>query len=149
TIDQEVARLPSSAGSLGAALAELTSFITDDVCPVCDRDFGERGEGSLSDHVHDKVRTLSASPERLLTLGRTRSEVQLTAERLAREIETIGSRKLDEETLANLDRRTASTDALITELESLHDALHEGAQLRAADVAARRAVIGAQSRNVA
>ncbi|MCQ9147829.1 AAA family ATPase [Ochrobactrum sp. WV_118_8] len=149
TIDQELARLPSSAGSLGAALAELTSFITDDVCPVCDRDFRERGEGSLSDHVHDKVRTLSASAERLLTLGRTRSEVQVTAERLAREIETIGSRKLDEETLANLDRRTASTDGLITELESLHDALHEGAQLRAADVAARRAVSEAQSRNVA
>jgi exonuclease SbcC len=149
TIDQEVARLPSSAGSLGAALAELTSFITDDVCPVCDRDFGERGEGSLSDHVHDKVRTLSASAERLLTLGRTRSEVQVTVERLDREIETIGARRLDEETLADLDRRTASADTLITELESLHDALREGAQLRAADVAARRAVSEAQSRNVA
>ena len=149
TIDQEVARLPSSAGSLGAALAELTSFITDDVCPVCDRDFGERGEGSLSDHVHDKVRTLSASAERLLTLGRTRSEVHVTVEGLAREIEAIGARILDEETLANLDRRTVSADALITELESLHDALREGALLRAADVAARRAVSEAHSRNVA
>lgn len=149
TIDQEVAHLSSSAGSLGAALAELTSFITDDVCPVCDRDFAERGQGSLSDHVHDKVRKLSASAERLLTLGRTRSEVQVTAERLEREIETIGSRKLDEETVANLDRRTATADALITELESLHNPLREGAQLRAADVAARRAVSEAQSRNVA
>lgn len=149
TIDQEVARLPSSAGSLGSVLAELTSFITDDVCPVCDRNFGERGEGSLSDHVHDKVRKLSASAERLLTLGRTRSEVQITVERLEREIETIGARRLDEEDLADLDRRTASADALITELESLHDALREGAQLRAADVAARRAVSEAQSRNVA
>lgn len=149
TIDQEVARLPSSAGSLGSALAELTSFITDNVCPVCDRDFGEQGEESLSDHVHDKVRTLSASAERLLTLGRTRGEVQIAVERLEREIETIGARRLDEEALADLDRQTASADALITELESLHDALREGAQLRAADVAARRAVSEAQSRNVA
>lgn len=148
TIDQEVACLPSDAGSLSAALAELTSFITDDVCPVCDRDFGERGEGELNDHVHDKVRRLSASAERLLTLGRTRSEVQVAAERLEREIETIGSRKLDQEALANLDRRTATADALIAELESLREPLREGAQLRAADVAARRAVSEAQSRNV-
>lgn len=68
-------------------------------------------------------------------MGRTRSEVQITVERLEREIETIGARRLDEEALADLDRRTASADALITELESLHDALREGAQLRAADVA--------------
>ncbi|MBN9149722.1 MULTISPECIES: AAA family ATPase [unclassified Nitrobacter] len=149
TIDQEVARLPSSAGSLGSALAELTSFVTSDVCPVCDRDFSELGEGSLSDHVHGNVRTLSASAERLLTLGRTRSEVQVTVERLEREIEAIAVRRLDEETLADLDRRKAAGEALIAELVSLLDAVREGAQLRVADVAARRAVSEAQSRNVA
>jgi exonuclease SbcC len=149
TIDVEVARLPSSPGSLGSALAELTSFITNDVCPVCDRDFGELGEGSLSDHVHGNIRTLSASAERLLILGRTRSEVQVTIERLEREIEAITARRINEEILADLDRRTASAAALITEFESLLDALREGAQLRAADVAARRAVGEAQSHNIA
>lgn len=148
TVDQEVARLPSDAGSLGAALAELTSFVPSDVCPVCDRDFGELDQGSLSDHIHGKVRTLSASAERLLTLGRTRSELQVTVERLEREIEAIASRKPDEETLADLDRRTAAAGALITEFESLLGALQEGARLRAADVAARRVVSEAQSRNV-
>lgn len=149
TIDQEVARLPSSAGSLGAALAELTSFIASDVCPVCDRDFRDLGEGSLSDHVHGKVRTLSASAERLLTLGRTRSEVQVTVEGLEREIEAIAARRLDEEALADLDRRAASAEAIIVEIESLLDPLREGGQLRAADVAVRRAVSEAQSRNIA
>jgi exonuclease SbcC len=149
TIDQEVARLPSSAGSLGSALAELTSFITSDVCPVCDRDFSQLREGSLSNHVHGKVRTLSASAERLLTLGRTRSEVQVTLERLEREIEAIAARRLDEEDLADLDRRAVSAGALITELEGLLDALREGARLRTADVGARRAVSEAQSHNIA
>ena len=56
----------------------------------------QRGEQSpLSEHVHGKVRTLSASAERLLTLGRTRSEVQVTIERLDREIEAIAARRLD------------------------------------------------------
>ena len=37
TIDEEIAQLSSSAGTFGSALAELTSFITDETCPVCDR----------------------------------------------------------------------------------------------------------------
>lgn len=149
TVDQEIARLPNSAGSLGAALAELTSFITNNVCPVCDRDFNELSEDSLSDHVRDKVGMLSASAERLLILGRTRSELQVTVERLQREIEAITARRLDGEAVADLDRRAASAELLIIELESLLDTLREGARLRAADVAERRAVSEAQSRSVA
>jgi exonuclease SbcC len=148
TIDEEVARLSISAGSLSSALAELTSFITDDICPVCDREFSEVSKVPLSEHVHGKVRTLSASAERLLTLGRTRSEVQVTIERLDREIEAIAARRLEEQALAELDRRLASAEASINELETMIEALREGGRLRAADVAARRAVSEAQTRHV-
>lgn len=148
TIDEEVTRLSSSAGSLGSVLAELTSFIVDDICPVCDRDFGELRNGSLTGHVHGKVRILSASAERLLTLGRTRSEVQVAIERLEREIESIAARRPEEQILAEIDRRRASVEALIADLESMIDALQEGGRLRAADVAARRAVSETQSRHV-
>jgi len=148
TIDNEISRLSSSAGSLGSALAELTSFIAGDVCPVCDRNFGEVSSIPLSEHVHGKVRTLSASAERLLTLGRTRSEVQVTIERLDREIESIAARRWEEEALAEIDRRLALVEALIAELESMSEVLREGGRLRAADIAARRAVSEAQSRHV-
>lgn len=148
TIDEEVARLSSSAGSLGSALSELTSYITDETCPVCDRDFKEVSEIPLGEHVHSKVRTLSASAERLLTLGRTRSEVQTAIERLEREIEAVAARRLEEEALADIDRRLASVAALINETEALMEALREGGRLRAIDVAARRAVSQAQTRNV-
>ncbi|MGA3952005.1 AAA family ATPase [Ralstonia nicotianae] len=148
TIDEEAARLSSNAGSLGAALAELTSFITDESCPVCDRNFSEVSKVPLSEHVHGKVRMLSASAERLLTLGRTRSEVQVTIERLNREIEAIAARKLEEEALAELDRRLASVAILINELKTIIEALREGGRLRTADVAARRAVGEAQARHV-
>lgn len=149
TIDEEVGRLSSSAGSLAAALAELTSFITDEACPVCDRDFSEVGKVPLSEHVHHKVRTLSASAERLLVLGRTRGEVQVSIERLDREIEAIAARKPDAEALAALDRRVALLGALISEVDSLGEIFREGGRLRAADVAARRSMSTAQSRNVA
>jgi DNA repair protein SbcC/Rad50 len=148
TIDEEVARMSSSAGTLGSTLAELTSFIADEMCPVCDRNFREVSKVPLSEHIHDKVRTLSASAERLLTLGRTRSEMQVTIERLDREIESIAAHRLEEEALADLDRRQASGEVLINELETVTDALRLGGRLRAANVVALRAVSEAQSRHV-
>lgn len=149
TIDEEVGRLSSSSGSLGSVLAELTSFVTDETCPVCDRDFSEVGKLSLSEHVRHKVRTLSASAERLLVLGRTRGEVQVTIERLDREIEVIAARKPDAEALTALDRRVALLGALISEVDGLAEIFREGGRLRAADVAARRSVSTAHSRSVA
>ena len=148
TIDEELSRLSSSAGSLGSALAELTSFVPDDICPVCDRDFSEVSKNPLNEHIHGKVRALSASSERLLTLGRTHSEVQVTIERLDREIELIAARTLEQEVLAEIDRRFASIGALITELDGTIETIREGGRLRAADVAARRAVSEVQSRHV-
>ncbi|WP_137189283.1 AAA family ATPase [Stenotrophomonas rhizophila] len=148
TIDDELSRLPSSAGGLGKALAELTSFISDENCPVCDRDFDEVSEESLSEYIHSKVRLLSASAERLLTLGRTRGEIQVTIDRLDREIESLAARRLEEEALAELGRRLASVEASMNELSSLAEALQEGARLRAADVAARRALSIAQTHHV-
>jgi exonuclease SbcC len=148
TIDEEAARLSNSAGSLGTALAELTSFIIGDTCPVCDRNFSEVSNTTLSEHVHEKVRTLSASAERLLTLGRTRSEVQVAIERLSREIEAISARKIDEKSLTELDRRLSSVEQLTNELETMSEALREGGRLRAADVAARRVMGEFQARHV-
>ena len=82
-------------------------------------------------------------------LGRTRSELQVMIERLDREIETIDARKPGEQALADIDRRRAIVETLIAELDELAEALAQGSQLRAADVAKRRAVSEAQSRHVA
>ncbi|WP_372397753.1 AAA family ATPase [Azospirillum sp. HJ39] len=145
TIEEEIAQLPSGAGSFGSALAELTSFIADDICPVCDRDFGEVSKRPLGEHIHRKVRTLSASAERLLVLGRTRSEVQVIIERLDWEIEAIDARRLEPEALAEVDRRQASIETAITELEGLIDTVREGGRLRTAAIAAQRMVNAVQS----
>ena len=149
TVDLEISRLSATSGSLGTALAELTSYIVNEICPVCDRDFSEVSSTPLSEHLHTKVRTLSASAERLLTLGQTRGEAQRNLERLEREIATISARRLDEGAIAALDRRLAAAAALVGTLEGLSVALMEGARLRAADIAARRRVSEAQTRHTA
>ena len=149
TIDEELSRIPESAGSLGAVLSELTSFVDGEVCPVCDRDFIELKDGPLVDHLHNKVRQLSASGTRLIALGRSRSEQQVTVEHLEREIAALGARVLDAKSLSDFDRQTATFHKAAMELEALTPTLAEGTQLRARDIAARRAVSGAHSRNVA
>lgn len=148
-IDREIATLSSDAGSLSSALAELSSFITDNICPVCERDFSETGHGPLHEHVAAKVRRLSGGAERLLTLGKSRGEAQVTIERLDREIEALAARVVEPKDLAELDRRVADLEAATGSLEAMAAALQEGDRLLEADIAARRALAAQQSRDVA
>ena len=149
TVDEEISLIPKSAGNLGVVLAELSSYIDGDVCPVCDREFIELDSGQLTDHLHEKVRHLSASGARLLELGRSRSEHQAIMERLEREIAALDARVLDGKSLATRDRQTAVLNQTVMELDALTTTLAEGARLRANDMAARRAVSKAYSRDVA
>jgi exonuclease SbcC len=41
TAEGEIEKISEDAGSLGAALANIASFIASDICPVCERDFAE------------------------------------------------------------------------------------------------------------
>ena len=149
TIDNEISRLPRTAGSLGAVLSELSAYIDGEICPVCERDFVELDSGRLATHVQDKIGRLSASAERLLALGRSRSEQQVTVERLEGQIEALEARVIDAKSLAGIDRQAADLNQAAMELEELTTPLAEGTRLRAKDVAARRAVSEAHSRDVA
>lgn len=149
TISGEMEGISTSAGGLAAILSEVTAFIDGETCPVCDRDYAELNAGTLVEHVHGKVRRLSASAQRLLELGRTNTQAQALVDRLEREIATLTDAIPDERTLADLDRAAADANAARAELASILDALKEGSRLRAAQVAAQRAITEAQSRSVA
>jgi exonuclease SbcC len=149
TIDEEIGRIAENAGSLGAALAELSSFISDDICPVCDRDFAEEEKGSLAEHLNHKVRVLTGSAARLLGLGRNRGDQQLQVERLEREAAELGARQLEPKALADLERNAAELETIVVELDQLADATLEGSRLAAAETVARRALAEHQSRNLA
>ena len=148
TIDDEVAGIPTTSGGLASILSELTSFIDDDVCPVCDRNYAEMQHGSLADHVHSKVRSLSGSAQRLLDLGRTRTEAQASIEKLEREIVALEQGVVDARGLAELDRSAAELESTRAALAEMQEILAEGSKLRSTEVASQRAVSEAQSRSV-
>ena len=148
-IDGEIGRVAPTAGDLGAALAQITSFIVDEVCPVCDRDFAEREAGRLANHVHRKVQTLSASARRLLDLSRTRGQQQGRIEALERELATLSSRLVDDGQASNLSRISAALEAAVSEIEALANILAEGEVLTRSETAARRALSERQARDLA
>lgn len=147
-IDEEISRVPTTAGGLAAILSELTSYIDGEICPVCDRDYAEQPGGSLVGHVHTKVRTHSESAERLITLGRSRGEALSLSERLRLEIATLGGNLITPKALADLDRKAAELEAALGEVSVFADILLDGARLRDADVAARRGSMEARARSV-
>jgi exonuclease SbcC len=149
TIDDEIGRIAENAGSLGAALAELSSFISDDICPVCDRDFAEETKGSLAAYLNHKIRVLSGSAARLLGLSRNRGDQQLQVERLEREAAELAARQLEPKALADLERNAAELETIVTELDELAEATLDGSRVAAAETAARRALTDHQSRNLA
>ena len=149
TVDEEIGRIAANSGALAAVLAELTSFISTDICPVCDRNFAEEDKGPLSDHVNHKVRALSGSAERLLGLSRNRSGQQEQIERLERERAQIQSRALPQREAIDLDRTAGIFDELISQLERLAPSMNDGASFAAAETAARRTLSDFQSRNLA
>lgn len=146
-IDGEVGQLSADAGVLSSVLGELGSYIKNDICPVCERDFSELHQGSLHEHVQRRVVHLSASASRLLTLGKTRGEGQQVVGRLQVEVETLEGRRSQPEALTALDRRSAQIGSVIAELQRLGPLIAEGARLRTDDVSLRRVFNELQARS--
>jgi|GEM_PF-2634994 len=147
TIDTEIALISDNAGSLAEMLAEISAHIDSDFCPVCDRNFAERQDGALIDHVHAKVTRLSGAAERLLALGRNRSTQQEQIDRLVREQSTLAARELEPEAAADLARRAADLNAVAAELARLGAPIATRIGLLADETAARRALNEHQARS--
>lgn len=147
TIDAEITLISDNAGSLAKMLAEISAHIDSDTCPVCDRNFAEKQDGALIDHVHAKVNRLSGSAERLLALGRNRSSQQEQIDRLVRERAALAARQLEPEAAADLARRAAELDAVAAELARLAAPITTRIALLADETAARRALNEHQARS--
>jgi len=148
TLDAEIGLISENAGSLAEILSELTAFLATDGCPVCDRDFGELKRGSLVDHVHTKVGTLSGSAERLLSLGRNRMLQREHVARLQREEAEISARALSPQAIADLVRRAIELEALMAELVRLTDPITAWVDFAAGETTARRALREHQTRSL-
>lgn len=114
-IEGQLAGAQEQAGSLAEGLAALREHAADNVCPVCDRDFGEVSSTHLSTHVDRKIAELTTQGAQLRELRQQRdamaAEVQRDQQALdqiraeawpAAQREAISTRRV---TLTNLRER--------------------------------------------
>lgn len=139
-IDSEIALAADNPTGLANVLAEITAHVAGEICPVCDRDFSETGQGTLSGHLNQKVRTLSSAAARLLDLSRSRSIRQTEIAAIEAEEMALAARRLSQEDFDVLDRRRAIVMEIADRLRPMREAAGEGSILLRQDADTRRAL---------
>ncbi|KTE25814.1 MULTISPECIES: AAA family ATPase [unclassified Sphingopyxis] len=147
TAESEIEKISKDPDGLGSLLAEIAAHIQGDICPVCDRDFTEKKAGSLSEHVNNRVQTLSSVAERMLSLGSVRSDLQSLIARLEREATELNSRALSPDAVVVLQKSSVNVGRLAHDLQENRAAFEVGSRYIREEADARRRLAGLQSRN--
>lgn len=149
-IDEISTALASSVAdtrSLANALAALASHIDTERCPVCDRDFSDTEQGSLSSHVAAKIASLTTEAGRLQALANERAEESERLTNARRDQLSAEREQLPPDERAALTVRLASMVGIVQRLRSMLAVAQRGAALTASAVAAKAAVTLAHRRD--
>jgi exonuclease SbcC len=73
TIEEQFAGVQEMAGSLAEGLAALREHVVENICPVCDRDFGETSSTPLATHIDRKITELTTRGAELSELRQQRN----------------------------------------------------------------------------
>ena len=129
-IDEEIAYAEVRAGSLASGLALLRDEATDDVCPVCDRDYSELGSGHLHTHIERKIEEITTRGRELERLRQQRDDVRAQLQLAQREAAALQGETVSKEAIEDTASRRAKALALRDRLESMADAIKAGSSLR-------------------
>lgn len=146
-IDEELSTIPSREENFVSLISELSGYIDDEICPICDRNFSESEAGALTEHVHSKVRALSASAERLLALGRARNAEETRLRVAKKGINERQARLLPDEEMNSLERQFGQIQAAVLASHKNAQILVQGRTLRTAEVSKQRRLSDLQSMN--
>jgi exonuclease SbcC len=135
------------AKSLASALAGVVPHVSDESCPVCDRDFSEVDAGPLSAHIAAKIASLTSEAGRLQSLANERAEESNRLSVARRDLLSAGSGQLSAEDQAELTVRAAQMTSAAQRLKALAAAANTGGILMAEAAAAREAVSLARRRH--
>ncbi|MCZ7537138.1 MAG: AAA family ATPase [Acidimicrobiia bacterium] len=125
-LQTEIAQAEQLAGTLAAALAALREHVSDNVCPVCDRDFGELGDGHLAGHLDRKIAELTDLGRRIQVLTQQRDSVTAEMEADQRALAGIRAQLLSADQLSAAAERREAVQVLQARLEELRQGISDG-----------------------
>lgn len=117
-LQDQLAHAQEQAGSLAEGLATLREHAFDDVCPVCDRDFGEVSSIHLTSYIDRKIIELTNQGAELRQFREQRDAAAASLQRDEQTFEEIRGQLLTEDQLGEIRSQRTS-------LVSLHQRLQE------------------------
>lgn len=146
-LNQALATGAEDAKSLANALAGVAAHVAGETCPVCDRNFVELDQGSLSAHIAAKIASLTSEAGRLQSLANERAEESGRLSVAQRDLLSATGGGLSAEEQADLTVRSAQMASAVQRLKTMVDDAVQGTKVIASAAAARDAVVLARRRD--
>ena len=137
-VQAQISQAESRAGSLASALAALREHVSQEICPVCDRDYSELASGHLEDHLDQKIRQITDQGHQLRDLIEQRESVTSQLRDAERDQAESQARVLSNEQIAAITDRRSTVVSLRMRLDGLSDAIRSGAALGRSEQQAER-----------
>lgn len=128
-IEAQLSEAQERAGSLAEGLAALREHTTENVCPVCDRNFAEVASMHLTAHIDRKIAHLTTEGVRLRELRQQRDSIAAESQRDEEVLEQIRGELLPQAQRAAVTARRDTTLVLRDQLRSVHPAIVGGREL--------------------
>lgn len=137
-INQALELGAKDARTLAAALAGIAPHVEQDLCPVCNRDYAEVDNGSLTAHIAATIAKLTSEAGRLQALSTERASESERLSTARRDEATAERLVLQPVALVNLRRRQSAIASIRSRLELLQsDAAHGQSLFAHLDIARR------------
>ncbi|MCY4557177.1 MAG: AAA family ATPase [Chloroflexi bacterium] len=127
-IDRRISALSEDSGPLARALSEIEPFVTNDICPVCHRNFAETGGRPLHSHIIEHISTLASASQDLRALTAQRQTEQRAREALDSRLTDLNARRRAIEVKAEDDKTLVAITEARVALESVRDAANAGGE---------------------
>ncbi len=141
-INQALEAGAEDARTLAAALAGIAPHVEGDMCPVCNRDYAELDNGSLTAHIAATIANLTSEAGRLQALSTERASESERLTTARRDEATAERLVLQPEALVDLRRRQSVIASIRSRLEPLQGDAADGQNLFVRLDGARRSLAG-------
>lgn len=137
-VNTEISARESRAGTLATGLAAIRDQASEDICPVCDRDFSEVSEGHLLGHIDRKIADLSSVGAEIQSLSDERTQLTTHLRATQQGMSAAEAAVLTEAEHDEMTARHIAVAGLRDQLEVLASSIARGQELRAAAQSAAR-----------
>lgn len=144
-VNTEISARESRAGTLATGLAAIRDQASQDICPVCDRDFSEVSEGHLLGHIDRKIADLTSIGAEIQSLSDERTQLTTRLRAMQQDVSVAETEVLTEPEHVEITARHAAVVGLYDRLEVLSDSIARGQELRAAAESAARELAGIEA----